>query len=438
MSSPSSPEGAGLPPAAMLAIHLDLVGGISGDMFVAAMIDALPMLAAPVLRELAVVCGSGEAAPDFREASSGGLRAKRFGLTPATGPKPLRAPSLKRVRANAAGAQRHGGTSYANLRGRVADAPLTTATRTHALALLALLAEAEASVHGTSVDEVHFHELADWDSLMDVVAVGCIAGALSGAHWSASAAPLGGGTVRTAHGLLPVPAPATGVLLTGYRWHDDGIAGERVTPTGAAILRYLVPASRCGARRDAGRLIAVGCGAGTRSLPGLPNILRALVLERTASSGLEKELEVDAVVVLEFDVDDMTGEEIALAADRLRAVPGVLDLSVGVRQGKKGRPVIDFRLLSKPEAADAAALSCFNETSTLGLRLRDERRRVLQRSEVDVAVDGTALRVKLASRPDGAQSAKTAADDLVSTPGHGARRRTRAAAERTALKGGRK
>ena len=159
---------------------------------------------------------------------------------------------------------------------------MSAPTREHALSLLALLADAEAQVHGIPVDEVHFHELADWDSLLDVVAAGCIAGWLAGARWTATSLPLGGGTVRTAHGVLPVPAPATSRLLTGYPWHDDGIAGERVTPTGAAILRHLVPAAACAARRDAGRLLFAGCGAGTRTLPGVPNILRASVFERVA------------------------------------------------------------------------------------------------------------------------------------------------------------
>ena len=132
---------------------------------------------------------------------------------------------------------------------------MSAATREHALALLALLGEAEAHVHGIPVDDVHFHELADWDSLLDLVAAGCIAARLEGARWTASALPLGGGTVRTAHGLLPVPAPATSYLLTGYPWRDDGIGGERVTPTGAAILRHLVPAADCGGWREAGRLV---------------------------------------------------------------------------------------------------------------------------------------------------------------------------------------
>ena len=114
--------------------------------------------------------------------------------------------------------------------------------------------------------------------------------------------------MRTAHGLLPVPAPGDQPRCsTGYPWRDDGIGGERVTPTGAAILRHLVPAGACGARRDGGRLLASGCGAGTRTLPGMPNIAaRAGVRARRDAIADRR-----AWRVLEFDVDDMTGEEIA-------------------------------------------------------------------------------------------------------------------------------
>jgi hypothetical protein len=419
MSSPSSPDANVLPTPAALAIHLDLVGGISGDMFVAAMVDALPALAAPVLAELGAVRPDGSALPGFRETTNAGLRACAFGLASAPLPAAAHGPD--------AHAHDDAGSSYPQLRDALVAAPLSAATRRHALALLTLLADAEAGVHGVAVDDVHFHELADWDSRMDLVAAGAIAAALEGARWTASELPLGGGTVRTAHGVLPVPAPATTRLLAGYRWRDDGVAGERVTPTGAAILRHLVPATACGARREGGHLVATGSGAGTRTLPGIPNLLRALVLHRgDAVAG-------DDVAVLEFDIDDMTGEEIALAADRLRATPGVVDVSVGSRTGKKGRPIVDFRVLARAGAAEAVAQSCFSETSTLGLRIRDERRRTLVREEVGCAVGGVELSVKVATRPGGERTAKAAHDEVSGTPGLAARRRTRASGEARAL-----
>jgi len=432
MSSPSSAEQAGLPPPASLAIHLDLLGGLAGDMFVAALVDAVPGLSPLVLAELAAVRPAGVPAAGFSEASTGGLRAKRFGATVATDKSDYREAPAPRAGATVATSHGddHAGARYQTLRQRIVDAPLSQATREHALALLALLAEAEAHVHGVAVDDVHFHELADWDSLMDVVAAASIAAAMAGARWTASAPPLGGGLVRTAHGLLPVPAPATSFLLTGYPWRDDGISGERVTPTGAAILRHLVPAEDCNAHRDAGRLLSVGCGAGTRTLPGIPNMVRALVVVRSVATSAD----ADVVTVLEFDVDDMTGEEIAIAGDHLRNAPGVIDVSIGTRHGKKGRPIADFRLLVQPHASAAIAQACFTETSTLGLRLRDERRQLLRRAEVATECDDASIRVKLAERPDGRRTAKAAHDDVAAERGLDQRRRLREAAVRGALK----
>ncbi len=326
------------------------------------------------------------------------------------------------------------GTSYTELRRCLQDAPLSAATREHALSLLTLLADAEARVHGVAIDEVHFHELGDWDSLMDIVAAGCIAANLAGAQWTATPLPLGGGTVRTAHGLLPVPAPATTLLLDGYPWRDDGISGERVTPTGAAILRHLVPAARCNALRTAGRMMASGSGAGTRALPGLPNIVRALVFEREPAA-IAADVDADVVAVLEFDIDDMTGEEIALAADRMRSQAGVIDVSIGTRLGKKGRPLAEFRILAQPGAAAVVARTCFTETSTLGLRMRDERRQILRRTEVITKFDGDAVHVKLAERPGGVRTGKAAHDDVASDRDLDLRRKTRAAAVQRALEG---
>jgi uncharacterized protein (TIGR00299 family) protein len=418
-----------LPAVTSLAIHLDLVGGIAGDMFVAALVDALPALRERVLAELGAARPDGASLPDFTEGASGGLRATRFGThADASRREHVRAAQETRhTHAPGTSGAAHGGTAFAALRTRIAGAALTPGTRTHALALLALLAEAEAKVHGIAVDAVHFHELADWDSLLDLVAAGAIMAALDGAHWTATSPPLGGGSVRTAHGVLPVPAPATVELLTGYPWRDDGVSGERVTPTGAAILRHLVPADACAAGRADGRLAGAGCGAGTRELPGVPNVLRALVFERAAAAT------GDTVAIIEFDVDDMTGEEIAAAAERLRARSGAVDVSLCTRIGKKGRPLTEFRVLVDLRGADAMAGACFVETSTLGLRIHEERRRILARAEVATAVGGDPVRVKIADRPDGARTAKAEHDDVAAAAGLAARRQARAAGEQRAL-----
>jgi len=364
----------------------------------------------------ALPAGAGQAV--MEEGQSGGLRARRFRLVPPGAGTP---------------ASDGHGTAHAALAGRIRAAPLAAGTAAQALAILALLAGAEARIHGVAPGAVHFHEVGDWDSLMDVVAAGSIAAALSGAVWTVSSLPRGGGRVATAHGLLPVPAPATLALLEGFDWHDDGIAGERVTPTGAAILRHLCAP---GAASPAGRLLASGTGAGTRALPGRANILRATAFATaldTASAGTEAPADgAGMVACLSFDIDDMTGEEIAVAAAHLRAQPGVLDLVLLGGQGKKGRPLTRFELLLAPGALGAVCATCFHETSTLGLRWRHERRRTLPRR----ALAAGGLRLKAAQRPDGTETLKAESDDLAPMPGLAARRAAAAAAASAAAAAG--
>lgn len=412
----------------MRRIHLDAVGGVAGDMFVAALLDAFPGLTPRVLADAGAVLPEGAGTPVLREGLSGGIAVRRFGLEgedahthahshshthdahppsvldPATQASTgaMAAELAPRVEPGDEGAcehahaphahsHPHAGT-YRDMRARIAAAPLSAGTADHACAILALIAEAEAAIHRVPVEEVHFHEIADWDSLLDVVAAGSLAAALDGTEWTVSPLPLGGGLVKTQHGLLPVPAPATTSILDGFDWREDGIAGERVTPTGAAILKHL---ARSG-RPAGGRLVASGTGAGTRDLPGLPNVLRALVFELAPAEG--DALAGDVVTVLECEIDDMTGEEIGTATTLLRGEAGVLDISLGHRFGKKGRPVVALRLLVRPENAEAVARACFAQTSTLGLRLREERRLTLTRAAGEV--DGVA--VKRAARPGGA------------------------------------
>jgi hypothetical protein len=373
-------------------VHLDVVGGIAGDMFVAALLDALPELQSRVLADAAAVIPESIGRPQVTEGQSGGLAARRFGL--ASMPN---------------SAAEHRGTRFRDLAARIGAAGLHSGTAEQALGILRRLAEAEARLHRVPLDDVHFHELADWDSLLDVVAAGSIAAALPVCTWSVSDLPRGHGLVRTQHGLLPVPAPATAELLRGFRWRDDGVGGERVTPTGGAILAHLAPATQPPATNTV--LHAVGIGAGTRELQEMPNILRALVFGvDSAAAALPGQ--ADEVIVVSFDIDDMTGEEIGTATEHLRSIEGVLDLSLGSRQGKKGRPVTDVRLLIQPAALARVSAACFLQTSTLGLRWRREHRRCLGREQESIQLDGTALRRKRSRRPDGETSVKVESDDL--------------------------
>lgn len=389
-------------PTAPGHIHLDAVGGAAGDMFVAAMLDARPDLQDRVFQDLHAVLPPAVGTPALTPGLSGGIAALRFGLVPLAHHEPAH------------------GARFADLVQRIEAAALNEGTAREAVAILRRLAEAEARLHGTAVEAVHFHEIGDWDSLLDVVAAGSIAAALAGWHWSVSELPRGSGLVRTQHGLLPVPAPATVELLQGFRWRDDGIPGERVTPTGAAILAHLVDTA--GPPATGLVLQATGIGAGTREVPGQPNILRALVFEVAAAPGA---IEHDPVAVIEFDLDDMSGEEIAVAVDHLRATDGVIDLSVGMRQGKKGRLVQDLRLLVRPAAREVVIAACLAQTSTLGLRWRLESRAILPRVADRTAVAGQTLRRKHAQRPDGSVTVKVESDDIAGQPTLAARRQLR-------------
>jgi uncharacterized protein (TIGR00299 family) protein len=314
---------------------------------------------------------------------------------------------------------------FRDIRASLAAAPLRAAVRERAIAIFTELAEAEAAVHGVPVDEVHFHELADWDSVADIVGAAWLIEALAPASWSVGALPVGSGRIRTRHGPLPVPAPATARLLAGFAMEDDGIAGERVTPTGAAILRQLRPAPRLPS--GAWRLAATGNGFGTQRLSGISNVLRVVVYD--GESGWRQD---ERVAVLGFEVDDQSPEELARGLEALRAAEGVLDVVQLPALGKKGRLAAHIQMLARPESLDAVIERCFVETTTIGLRWRIEARVVLAREMVEVATPDGEVPVKVVTRPGGLRTAK-AEIDQVSGDGHAARSGRRRAAEARAL-----
>ena len=237
-------------------LRLDPIGGIAGDMFAAAMLDAFPDRLEHVRNALGALDIPAGVNIHLEATRSGGFRGAHFRVTQDTAQTPPR--TLRAMH-------------------EFLDAgTLSETVRARAAAIFTLLAEAEAHVHGASIERVHFHEVSDWDSVVDVVSAACLIDGVAMARWRLGELPLGSGTVRTAHGDIPVPAPATAQLLTGFRWVDDGVPGERVTPTGAAIVRYLDPeqAAPLGGARHVGQLSRIGIGCGTRQLEGRANILR--------------------------------------------------------------------------------------------------------------------------------------------------------------------
>jgi len=250
---------------------------------------------------------------------------------------------------------------------------LAPAVRERAGAILRRLAEAEARVHRVPVEAVHFHEVGSLDTLVDVV--GAVTGldALGVEAVYVSALPLGSGTVETAHGRIPIPAPATAELLKGFPVYDNGIAAELVTPTGAAILTTL---ARGAGRAPAMRLEAVGWGAGTQDLP-IPNLLRVLLGTAEGPEGAE----VETIAALETTIDDMSPQLYEPLMERLLEA-GALDVHLTPVIMKRSRPGIVLTVLAPPERIDELASLLFRETTSIGVRWGELRRARLPRELV--------------------------------------------------------
>ena len=270
-------------------------------------------------------------------------------------------------------------------------------------AVYRLLADAESRAHGRPVGEVHFHEVGALDAVADIAAVCWLLAELAPDEVVASPIHVGSGTVRCAHGVLPVPAPATAFLLEGLPSYSDGtVRGELCTPTGAALLRHFV--TRFGPQ-PAMRVTAIGHGAGKRDFEGLANLLRASFGESGEAAG------ADEVFELSCNIDDMTGEEIAFACERLFAA-GAKDVVAIPLTMKKGRPGVMIQALCAPAGHDALVAAMFRHTTTLGIRETRCRRQVLARREEKATLpDGTPVRRKV-SEGYGVRRVKLEHDDV--------------------------
>ncbi len=368
-------------------IHLDPLGGIAGDMFAAALIDLRPELAGE-LRSTFDTAGLAThvrtQAVKHRDHVLSGHRFQVDLVSPESTTKHR---------------------TWRDIRRFIQEATLTPAVAERALAIFEHLAQAEGRVHGVPANEVTFHEVGAWDSIADIVAAAWLIEALGNATWSCSPLPLGSGRITTAHGPLPVPAPATTILLEGYPVYQDGIPGERVTPTGAAILRHLDPGFA--AMGQSLRLVGNGTGFGTKILAGASNVLRVLALDEG-----EYVYARERISVCEFEVDDQTPEDLAVALEALRGAPNVLDVVQATVVGKKGRLGTQIRVLTRPEALEDTLDRCFTETSTLGVRWQTVERAVLDREALDIPVSEGRVGVKRAYRPGGIVTIKAEMDDL--------------------------
>lgn len=274
----------------------------------------------------------------------------------------------------------------------IAEAELPDAVKTSASRAFQLLGEAEASIHAIPVEQVHFHEVGAVDTIVDIVCSAMGAERLGVDRWIASPLNVGSGTVKCAHGTLPVPAPATLALLGDAPVYAAGTPMERVTPTGATVLRMLNVSYDV---LPVVRVVASGYGAGGRDLPGEPNLLRLIVGETQEKIAVPHDGDTEPIAVMTAVIDDANPQVLAYASEQLLAA-GAWDVYRAAVQMKKSRAGVEMTVLCRPDLVPALEEILFRETTTIGLRWRIETKRALKREFVTVATPWGVVRIKVA------------------------------------------
>ena len=377
----------------MTTLWVDAPTGLAGDMLLAGLLDlGIPISA--IEEPLNSLGLAGCYRIDVAEARSGGLRGKRVSVMGLEDQPP----------------HRH----WADIRQQIVEASLPTSLKDRVLAVFTALAEAESTVHGSSMESVHFHEVGAVDALVDVVGVCAALDQLNPARIFCSPLPAGRGTVRTAHGLLPVPVPA---VLELARRHQVPLqqsphapAGELVTPTGLALMavwadRFVPPARFTPAM--------VGVGLGHRELDR-PNLVRLILDTADQDSAYQESTDAprwQSLVVQEAWLDDATPEDLALLMERLREA-GAVDVAAHPLVMKKGRCGHGVIALVEEDAAERVRQVWFNAGTSIGVRERRQGRWLLPRRSGLLDTPWGMLPAKQVKRPDGRLTVKPEADDL--------------------------
>jgi pyridinium-3,5-bisthiocarboxylic acid mononucleotide nickel chelatase len=369
--------------SSMKLAYFDCFSGISGDMTLGALVDA------------------GCAAEHLR-AELSGLRVPGWELTAEKVWKNGMAATYVRVVTEDQSKHRSLGAILEILQ----KSQLAAGVRERAAAIFQKLGEAEARVHDVPVEKIHFHEVGAVDAIVDIVGA-CIGfHALGIEKFACSPLNVGGGTAKMAHGILPVPAPATANLLQGKPTYSNGVQKELVTPTGAAIVATLCDTF---GPQPAMSVSAIGYGAGTADLEGQPNVVRIMVgeevgagkgEEKGAQPGLDVPLGFDEeIAVIEANLDDMNPQIYGYFLEKALAA-GALDVYTTPVQMKKNRPGTLLTVLCKPQDTNTVMSLIFAETTTFGARTYRAQRRILPREWVNVGTEFGEVRIKV-SRVNG-------------------------------------
>lgn len=359
----------------------DLIGGISGDMFVAALLDLglpLPLLRSE-LRKIPSLKFELKASKTIVQS----IRATRFQVICRKGrQEPAR--------------------TWSDIRKLIERSRLASEAKETGGKIFSRLAEAESKIHHVPVDKVHFHEVGATDSIVDIMAAAIGCQYFNIKSFQFSKIPLGRGTVQSAHGPLPIPGPATLELLKDLPVEWTQLEGETVTPTGAAIISSL--GTRFGMQTGM-TVEKIGYGSGTKEWPDRPNLFR-LVLGKDDAGWCGEEM-----VVMETNIDDMNPELYDYVFDCLFAA-GARDVFLAPVQMKKNRPATLLRVIAEPAKREELAKILFRETSTIGIRFYRVGRMILKRSSANVKTRYGTVRVKVTEAPDGTIQSTPEYEDL--------------------------
>ncbi|MGH7888412.1 MAG: nickel pincer cofactor biosynthesis protein LarC [Candidatus Binatia bacterium] len=357
----------------------DLIGGVSGDMFVAALIDlGLPLSSLKSeLKKIPTLRFELKASKKFVHA----IRATQFRVI---------CPKQEAPR------------SWQEIRRLIERSRLSAEVKATGTAIFASLAKAEAKIHGVAVDKVHFHEVGATDSIIDIMAtaIGIRELGIGALHFSP--VPLGRGVTRSMHGPLPVPGPATLELLKGLPVLGVDILGETVTPTGAAIIRTLGASF---GNQPSMKLERVGYGTGQKAFPNRPNLFRLIV------GATHSHLKQEEMLVLETNIDDMNPQYFDHVMERLFAA-GARDVFLTPIQMKKNRPATLLTAICEPAQRDPLAKIILQETTSIGLRYYPVSRLILKRDTEKVKTRYGEVTVKIVVQPDGTKRMTPEYDDL--------------------------
>jgi uncharacterized protein (TIGR00299 family) protein len=398
----------------MRIAYLDCFSGISGDMFLAALIDAG---VSPRFFEETVAALNIGAKLEISKVNRSGITGTKVDVI-VNGEKD----SPREVKASAPHDQTHAhdhhhdlhhhgshhhephthdhphGRGLKEIREIIRQSKISVPAKTTAIAIFEKLGAAESKIHNVPLDQIHFHEVGAADALVDIICAAVGAEALAVDEIICSPLNVGGGAVNCAHGTFPVPAPATVELLKGAPVYSSGLQAELVTPTGAAIVATL--ATRFSSFPEM-KIENTGYGAGTRDFPAHANVLRITIgdvcgagaLARVGSGNCSSQ---DTIAVLEANLDDLNPQVFGYVMDRLLE-SGALDVFATPVQMKKNRPGSLLTILAKPEDAAKLTEIVFTETTTLGIRRREEKRQILARKWNTVSTRFGDVRMKIAS-----------------------------------------